>query len=531
MRPIAAVLLAAACGADAETVAPPVPDGACVAGERPEAGACVPAGAGPCAAGFEADGRGCRPILPEAPCADGEMALAGETACRPIASCGEGTWGDIPVEDGMQYVDGSFGGTPDGTATAPWPTLQEALIAAGGRGGLIAIAAGDYDGEVVVGDAVRLHGRCPSLVTVHGVAADRPAIFLAPSAASTVIRSLAVTGVGYGIAVNAVGVRIESVWVHDTGLTGVVALDGMGAADAVVVGTLVERASQAGLFTSGAPLTVESTMVRATRGIPGSPLGTSVGVVVSPMSGVPGTAAIRGSILTSAVGAGIAATGGSLTIESSAVLDTDALPSGEDGSGILAIAVDGVPATLAVIDSVVERSHEAGIVAAGAVASIERTTVRTTGVEPLDGSGGVGIALQQIGMSPALVRSSFVDDSEGVGLLVVDGNAVLESTAVDRSGVALETDGIAVVGIERPSGAAVSWSRVARSARAGISSFGAAVSIAADALECNAIHLDGERFQDRDFLFEDLAGNACGCDGAATPCKVFSTDLEPPGEL
>src|SRR5262249_50701377 len=140
-------------------------------GERAdESEACVKAGVDPtaCAPGFEWDAGGCAPVLPPAPCAAGMMALAGETACRPVATCAGGTWGDIPVGADTQYVDGSYaGGDSDGSAPKPWTTIAEGLIAAS-DGAIIAVAAGTYPEDLTIEHPVRVWGRCPSMVSVEG---------------------------------------------------------------------------------------------------------------------------------------------------------------------------------------------------------------------------------------------------------------------------------------------------------------------------------------------------------------------------
>jgi hypothetical protein len=529
-------LLLAGCGADgAETAAGAGAGPAdCAAGERPDASGCIAAGVPPgaCPPGFVPAELGCSPVLPPAACGPGTMALPGETSCRPVSACGRGTFGDIAPEPGMQYVDESFQGTSDGTIVAPWPTIQEAVLALAGRGGAIAVAAGSYDGEIVIGDAIHLVGRCPELVEVRSVAADRPAIFVSIGGDGTVIASLATTGLGYGVAVNAGDVRVEHAWVHDTGRVGVVAIDGAGPASVTVSGSLVENARQAGVFAAGGVISMDTSAVRGTRGIAGSAIGTSVGIVVSPMSGLPGSGTIRQSLLTDAVGAGVALTGGDLVVEDTAIADTAPLPTtGEDGHGILGSATAQVPASVAVRGTFVTGSHEAGIVAVGCTVAIEETTVTATHIEQTAGTGGAGIALQQGGALPAHVGSSYVADSEGAGLLVVDSHVVVESLAVERSGVVLYTDDVAVVAQTADAALEVFWSRIAHGARAGISSFGAFVAIAGDLLECNTIHLDGETYLERAFQLEDRGGNACGCDGVGTPCKVLTANLEPPGEL
>ncbi|MBI2390357.1 MAG: hypothetical protein HYV09_12275 [Deltaproteobacteria bacterium] len=64
-------------------------------------GGCATAGVpvDGCAEGFTHDGNGgCTPVLPAAPCPRGKIAVPGDTTCRELAACGEGTFGSIPVE-------------------------------------------------------------------------------------------------------------------------------------------------------------------------------------------------------------------------------------------------------------------------------------------------------------------------------------------------------------------------------------------------------------------------------------------------
>ena len=123
MRPLAlaalvAISVHAGCGGD-DTAAPPDPPDAgppapeaCQPGELTlESGLCQAAGIDPtaCATGFVADAaRGCSPVLPEAPCDKGQMAVPGDTACREIAPCAPGRWGDAPIDGDTQFVDVSF---------------------------------------------------------------------------------------------------------------------------------------------------------------------------------------------------------------------------------------------------------------------------------------------------------------------------------------------------------------------------------------------------------------------------------------
>ncbi len=74
-------------------------------------------------------------------------------------------------------------------------------------------------------------------------------------------------------------------------------------------------------------------------------------------------------------------------------------------------------------------------------------------------------------------------------------------------------------------------SRVTQSARAGLSSFGAAVTLGASELCCNTIDLNGEVSHDKAFVLEDLGGNGCGCPEATGACKAISSGLAPPEPL
>src|SRR5262245_4192793 len=123
-----ACIMLIGCGGEDET-APPPPSGACRAGElerddgscQPaglptdmacppgewlsEAMECIPAGVPPdgCGAGFVHTGdRGCEAVLPGSPCGPGLVALAGGSRFRGLASCGNETFGHIPLVAGQR---------------------------------------------------------------------------------------------------------------------------------------------------------------------------------------------------------------------------------------------------------------------------------------------------------------------------------------------------------------------------------------------------------------------------------------------
>lgn len=87
-------------------------------------------------------------------------------------------------------------------------------------------------------------------------------------------------------------------------------------------------------------------------------------------------------------------------------------------------------------------------------------------------------------------------------------------------------DGVLLVG---PGAAGMLHSNhLADAGRAGIANFGSYTEIEGSVLECHPIYLDGERYLETDYDFEDKGGNICGCAGAHDACQVMSSNVTPP---
>jgi hypothetical protein len=79
-----------------------------------------------------------------------------------------------------------------------------------------------------------------------------------------------------------------------------------------------------------------------------------------------------------------------------------------------------------------------------------------------------------------------------------------------------------------PASATLTHMLVEQHARAGISNFGASVSLGASDSVCNTIHLNGEIFL-TPYTFQNLGGNRCGCPEAILDaCAVQTSGLVPP---
>jgi uncharacterized protein DUF1565 len=452
----AALVVAAACGAcaadDAETVAVPdlpaalcppgelefdgrcLPPGeqenGCQAGELLTDGECVPAGVPPeaCAPGFVADGdRGCAAVLPDEACPPGQIAVPGDRSCRAIADCGADTWAGIPVGPNTEYVDLGFVGVSDGSAAAPWTTIAQA-VAAAAPGAVVAIAAGDYAEEIVVDRPVALWGRCPAEVSITG--ATQAALHI--TAAGVEIHTLALTGGAEGMLVEG-DARAEALWIHDTG--------GYGArvhgsrARLEIAASLVEHATERGLYAEGAELVVDACAVRDTATSATESAGRGVNVRDDLASGARGTLTMTGSLVEQSREVGVMVHVSDAVIDASVIRDTTPSAVGRFGRCI-AVQTQAPAAALAHLDlrrSLVTRCRDAGVFGHAASVHLLHTTIREIDVAPDTGIRGYGVAVQHDANdvpSDLEVRASLVVRASETGIFVGGSTAELAGVRI-----------------------------------------------------------------------------------------------------
>lgn len=460
---VMALLLALAPGCGDETALDPTapPDepvggsspGSCQPGEiEGDDGSCQPAGlppdlppAGPpeppeagvppdqCAAGFESDGEGgCVPILPAEACPAGLMAVPGETECREVAPCGQGTWGEIPVEPDTQYVDQSFVGASDGSSSSPWTSIQEGVDAAA-PGAIVAVAEGSYLERVDwMGKAVRLWGRCPALVEIVGVG-PQDAV-LVDDADGSEVRALAVTGPAQGVMVQlSAAVVVDQVWVHHTGTLGVTFLD---CPAGVLTNSLVEAATGVGVEVLGSEVTIDRVAVRDTQVATGGDFGRGVEVTYDGASDRPATAVLSGSVVERNHEVGVVALSADVDIMATAIRDT--APSGAAdplGYGLVYVSPHDPRAAGVVTGAVIDGAQEACVSLWGSDLAIDNTTVRRC-APTASGWRGYGIAIYEgLGDSPefrsvAAISASLVADTHGTGVLAMSSDVTLDRVLV-----------------------------------------------------------------------------------------------------
>jgi len=467
------------------------------------------------------------------------MATPGEPACREVAPCGAGTWGSIPVEPDTQHVDVTYlGGDGDGTPDRPWPTIQQAVDAAADDA-IVAIAAGSYHEDVLVlARPVRLWGRCPSMVEVAGSLAGPAGVaFIGTATSGSEVRDLSVRGELEGIVVaGAEQVEIGRVWLHDLEGHGMNLVTEGSEGGVRITGSLVERASEVGVFIAGAEVVIEETVIRGTRG--GTNLQAGAGAFVRSSVEPPrrGNASFVSSVIEDNRSAGLVVFGSDAKVDRSVVRDTRPQASDDaDGEGIIASAEpDGDRAAITVERSVLERNLEAAMALEGSDGTLDSVTIRDTQPQVSDGTGGVGLLAGSKADQGSLVtvRHSTIEDSIGMGVFVASSDVTVERSLVRRTTQRaldqLYGDGVLVIAYGGVAAARLGETRVEHSDRAAVAVFGSSVALAGTVLECNVISIDGEALDTVPFALDDLGGNVCECGAVVDPCKVTTANLSPP---
>lgn len=479
-----------------------VPDGVPAVGPRGEVDAGVPEGA--CGDGFVSDGaRGCTPILPDAPCADGFMAVPGDATCRPVADCGVGVWGDIPLESDTVYVDQAFVGVSDGSAAAPFTAIQDAIDAAPalqGQGGQIAIAAGVYLGALRADvNPVRIWGRCPELVHVTGVMEF--GLIRAIDAPGFELHTLTVSGTGVGIGIyDAPGSTLDRVHIGSDDSPGVV-VAGVGP-ETVIRDSLIDGAWFSGVVAGGAAVAVERCEIRATqpftgvsRAVHGQPDGgvaaslridgshlhdldeaavasfgattdlrrtvisdvrdsaqsLGYGIAVRVDEGLSPATTMSQSVFRRITGIAVRSEGGEL-IGDAITAELGILPTtpGYDGAAIAASEDRNTleQGVITLTRSTVRDNVSLGIDIDGADVLLDRVLVQRTAASPNDGYGvGVLISPMQEGTVPASVTMDrcIVEHNEGTGVLVASSSAWIRDSFVRDT--PLNTNGEYAIGV------------------------------------------------------------------------------------
>lgn len=322
---------------------PVLPAEACTGASRALLGkpACVPIET-TCAKGFEprADGVGCIATLPATACLGATRARLGETSCAPVGTCSA-----APPADADTFVDPSFA-TVDANH---FRTITDALASASAK--VIAIAKGTYAERLTITrPGTRLVGRCAADVVIDGSTTPKPE------------NGINVDGVS--------GVRVEGVTLRSNKY----GLAIQGGATVDLADVIVEKNVLGGLLVSGPATSVRVSGSLVREGYAGNvSQGTSgIGAEVNGKA----TLTLEDTTVALASGYGLsAATGGTLDITRTVILETEA-----DAIGAFGIAIIQRDATLRARTTVVSGAGELGIGCFGGSCSVEDAVVeRVTG--------------------------------------------------------------------------------------------------------------------------------------------------------
>jgi hypothetical protein len=366
---------------------------------------------------------------------------------------------------------------------------------------------------------------------------------------SIIVRgSLVEHNVYQGIYVTASGLVLEDTVVRDSQPTtaigtgpAVFASDLGGSASTVEVRRIViERSALAGLVVFGSSATVRESVVRDIAPAPGVLDGWGLAASQGTTNGAPASLAVETSVIERATRVGLVAFDSSLTVDRTVVRDVQPLDDGINAYGwsVLALSREGRASTT-LRASLFERATEGGVVLFGADALVETSIIRDVNPSPsLERGVGLNAQTGETGEPTLLTfRESLIERAHEQSLLVVGSDATVDGSVVRdtlRSALdGLHGDAIAIVTLASGPASAtrIARARIERSARAGITAFGAHAELGSTILDCNQIDLNGESYHGVDFTFTDLGGNSCGCADTKVTCAARSAGLQPPEPL
>jgi hypothetical protein len=316
---------------------------------------------------------------------------------------------------------------------------------------------------------------------------------------------------------------------------------------------------------------IDKSIIVDSRGVAGNTYGVGVLTTSLDVDDPPGTLTVTQSRVVRSDDVGIALYDRDASIHGTLIDDTRILSGDLGGTGVLTSFHAPNDPNVAVISSVIRRSRGIGVRASGANISMTATLLdnellapgflASYGTHRLTGSviantsaygvsleGGdlemEGLLVRDVDRGPAIqlfatteggshfvLRESALVRARSQALLAVESQGTVEATVIDGVTPGLDGyfgDGITVMGGAHPASVDVRGSVIGNTTRAGIANFGAHLGLRAVALQCSSFFLNGERFGDLDYIYEDLGGNSCTCNGVSAACKVISSSPEVP---
>jgi len=326
-------------------------------------------------------------------------------------------------------------------------------------------------------------------------------------------------------------------------------------AHATVRRSLLSDNLDAALWVSGSDLEVEATVMRRTLQQASDQLfGRGLGIqACTTLDGCAefsqSNAVVRGSLIDDNLNDGVFVSGSTASLDTTVVRNSRgdaALNLGGRGIAVQTCreregCATPVGSVMTISNSLISNTADVALFVAGSQLDMQRTLVRGTRVHPATGFGGRALNVQLSCntdsceadiRSNATVRECAFEDNHEIAVAVVTADLMLERSTISRTlptdNALLFGDGVAVFSFEGPAGATLTSLSIHESTRAGISNFGGALSLAQTAINCAAFELHGENYEQAEFSFVDGGNNLCGCPVAEGECRVASTALQPP---
>ena len=460
---------------------------------------CLPPGISPgeCGVGFQHDGdAGCEPALPASACAGPEMAIPGDASCRAITAC---PISDAPTESTTEYVNASFGGNSDGSAQAPWTTVQQA-VAAAASGAVVAIAPGTYEGTIVIDKPLRLWGACPDSVSLTG------GVSIQSNADGTELHALAITGSQAGVSIDgAETVLLDRVHVHDTGWIGIDVRDNQGVASVTIEDSVVDRAISVGVYSSGSAVTLRRSEVRNVQPQLGD-FGYGLSGEHDSFTGRRASFTVESSYLHDLRSAGITGWGIDVTMDDSVVSNVAPRPVDQlfgYGVGVDRQEGSGERSQLTMRGSLVEQAYYCGVCAWDSEMTLERVVVRNMSSTMGDGDEGTSVRASDLDFDEPLeptvsLDRVLIENGQHMGVGLFGAEATVERIVV-RDIIGTEKNGFfghllsaqSTFGTEEPSHLVLRGARLQRGLEAGLTALGATIEAEAVLIEDVGTRPDG----------------------------------------
>jgi hypothetical protein len=308
---------------------------------------------------------------------------------------------------------------------------------------------------------------------------------------------------------------------------------------ATVHASLVEGNGTNGIQVLNGVLDLESSVVRGTLPHPDGSSGVGVAVITNPTLTGAASITIGGCLIERNHAAGIGFAGSTGVVQASVIRDT-AIETSTQSLGLgMQVSLElqsKKPSKVQVHGCVLSGNSAAGILVTSSSLQMDGSVVKDSLAAPTGGGEGDGIDIEpdpnlsatEAGPMTTLdLSSSLVDGNGGVGVFA--GSASMTLTSCIVRGTLASADGSFGDGVTAGLGASatVNASIIEGNARAGISTFGGAITLTSSAVQCNPIDLDGEVYQGQQYSFTASA-DVCGCGSGGGSCEVLSSGLGPP---